>query len=300
MIIENLLIACDQRLKNNRHGKPCPNDGINNGCESCLHSIHFPTEDSPQKKYDCVHMADYYVCKYTYKYTSELIYAFDQLSDLLKRSEHLNVLSFGCGPCTDLLALDFLRHTKKFSYSSISFRGIDYNTSNVWNKVHADIMRIKNQSTDITFEYRDACEIINDLVETTWIPDIVTFQYFFSDMGKNTEPSAINEFLCKLATFANNNMREHSYIVLNDINLSTTYPSGCREYFNKLFECLHKGRFIMDFGYFHNDSQPHTYAYGHKFENNTLFFKTNSMAMYNPPSNCSSAQMLIKKDGKTT
>ena len=60
-----------------------------------------------ERKYDCVHMADFYTCKYSCRYTSELMYAIQRCVDI-QNIDKLKVLSFECGPCTDLFALDAL------------------------------------------------------------------------------------------------------------------------------------------------------------------------------------------------
>ena len=106
-MLNGLVRLCDERYQSYQcescsFGIYCPHD-----CEKCLEYIHFPQRAPSERKYDCKRMMDFYVCKYAHKYTSELIYAFLMLRDLCSK-RHLNVLSIGCGPCTDLLALDYL------------------------------------------------------------------------------------------------------------------------------------------------------------------------------------------------
>jgi hypothetical protein len=52
----------------------------------------------------------------------------------VKSSDNLKVLSFGCGPCTDLLALDCLWNTREYSYRKLEYRGVDYSEV-VWSRV---------------------------------------------------------------------------------------------------------------------------------------------------------------------
>ena len=109
MIIDTILENCDERhncKSNNRcddcsYGQFCPGD-----CAKCLEYIHYPSHaetNAPKRKYDCTHMADFYMCKYSYRYTSEIIYALEWMPSL-SSEKNLKVLSFGCGPCTDLFA----------------------------------------------------------------------------------------------------------------------------------------------------------------------------------------------------
>lgn len=98
----------------------CPGD-----CEVCLDYIHNPSHspaNATECKYDCVHMADVYACKYSCRYTSEIIYALKRCKDLWDVDE-LKVLSFGCGPCTDLFAIDYLHLQDELKYGRLEYRG---------------------------------------------------------------------------------------------------------------------------------------------------------------------------------
>ena len=50
---------------------------------------------------------------------------------------------------------------------------------------------------------------------------------------------------------------------------------------------------IYDKGHFHNNSRPKTYNYGHKFENNSLYFNVSGLDFYNPFGSCSRTQMIF-------
>jgi hypothetical protein len=237
-------------------------------------------------------MADYYVCKYACKYVSELVYAFERLRDLKDKRE-LKVLSFGCGPCTDLLALDYLRNTGVYSFSSLEYRGIDYGEV-VWSNIHQDLKSVAPANFDLQFFYSDARELVDRIAAGRWTPSLVVFQYFFSDVNKNATRQEIDAFINTFAQYANEKMGDGSYIVFNDINLSVAYGGG-REYFDRLLGCLDGGSY--DTGHFHNNTRPNTYGYGNEFSDNRLFFDTTSLSMYRPFGSCSSAQMIYKKEG---
>lgn len=304
-MIKTLLAICNARFQAQRHGKSCsectyadfcPSEYC--GCERCLELIHFPdrvADGAPARKYDCTHMADYYVCKYACKYVSELVYAFDYLRDL-KACQRINVLSFGCGPCTDLLALEYLRQKGVYSYDTLEYRGIDYGKE-VWGNIHNDIRKAYPSGTRIQFIYEDVRKVINSIYACRWVPDLVVFQYFFSDMNKNADASEISSFVNNFADYVNSKMPMNSYVVMNDINLSTAYGGG-REYFDKLLILMNNG--LYDKGHFRNNSRPNTYNYGREFEKNTLFFDTSAFGFYNPFGSCSSAQMIYKKGSEAT
>ena len=50
---------CDEQCENCSYGEFCPED-----CEKCLEYIHYPSHaetNAPKRKYDCTHMADFYM-----------------------------------------------------------------------------------------------------------------------------------------------------------------------------------------------------------------------------------------------
>ena len=79
MMLETILSKCDKRYEEPideqcvdcSYGDHCPHD-----CEKCLDFIHNPShapDGAPKRKYDCTHMADFYTCKYSCRYTSEIM-----------------------------------------------------------------------------------------------------------------------------------------------------------------------------------------------------------------------------------
>lgn len=304
-MLKTILSKCDKR--NEQKSKKqcvacsyldyCPHD-----CEKCLDYIHNPTharEGAPKRKYDCTHMADVYTCKYACRYTSEIVYALERFKDL-SDVVNLKVLSFGCGPCTDLFAIDYLHSSGVLSYQSIEYRGVDY-SKDVWTYIHQDIKEFENDNVKIKFYYQDACELIHTIAQKSWVPNLVVFQYVFSDMQKHTRAEDINAFIMKFAQYYNQKITPNTYIILNDINLGRDYGGG-REYFDKLYNKLEnsicrKGRFCNDnaksFYY------PRGYPYGAdldgEFPCNKNRFDLTQWKKYSPFDTCASAQMLIKK-----
>lgn len=304
-LLNTILTNCNNRYVHRKfeqcsdctYGKYCPHD-----CEKCLDYIHNPRHaqaDAPDRKYDCIHMADFYTCKYSCRYSSEIMYALERCNDL-RNAQELKVLSFGCGPCTDLFALDELRRNNILSFNKIEYRGVDY-SQNVWSLIHRDIGSFQNENYDIKFYYQDACDLIHTISSGSWTPDLIVFQYVFSDMQKHTDRVAINGFIDTFAEFYNTKVLPKSYIILNDINLGCEYMGG-RDFFDILKSKLrnidyHKGRFCND----HSKSSyyPRGYPYGEdsdgEFPENANRFDLTSWRAYSPFDTCASAQMIIKK-----
>lgn len=308
MMLNTILSKCNERYRQSGHeqcedcsyGQYCPHD-----CEKCLDYIHNPghaPNGAPGRKYDCTHMADFYTCKYSCRYSSEIMYALERCKDISSLSR-LKVLSFGCGPCTDLFAVDSLRKNDKLSYRSLEYRGIDY-SKQVWKWIHKDISNFQNDDMKIKFYYNDACELIHTIAQGSWIPNLIVFQYVFSDMQKHSDKTNISDFINTFAEYYNTKIQPSTYIILNDINLGCDYGGG-REYFDRLLKKLddsvyRKGRFCND-----NATSPYYprgYPYGDnsdgEFPENTNRFNLKNWKAYSPFNTCASAQMIIKKKVK--
>lgn len=89
MMLETILSKCDARYENPdceqcvdcSYGGCCPRD-----CEKYLGYIHDPShapDGAPERKYDCTHIADVYTCKYSCRYTSEIMYALESWCDTI-------------------------------------------------------------------------------------------------------------------------------------------------------------------------------------------------------------------------
>lgn len=305
-MLKTILTKCDERhsmcqgdhCEDCSYMKYCPQS-----CEKCLDYIHNPSHapaGSGKRKYDCTHMADVYTCKYSCRYTSEIVHALKRCEDI-KKVKNLRVLSFGCGPCTDLFAIDYLRKESVLTYNTLEYRGVDY-SEDVWKHVHKDVSEFNNNHRRIRFYYEDMCKIINIIAAGSWMPDLIVFQYVFSDMEKHTDTEAIKGFISTFSRFYNEKIPPNTYIIINDVNLGTRYGGG-REHFDEMLCKLddvvaRKGRFCNDNASYSN-YYTRGYPYGNdsdgEFPSNMNFFDWKSWKKYSPFDTCASAQMLIKK-----
>lgn len=305
MMLEDVLSKCDFRYKK-LEGENCENCSYSNfcphDCKKCLDYIHYPNhkpKEAPKRKYDCIRMADVYTCKYACRYTSEIMYALEGCKDLYD-VEDLKILSFGCGPCTDLFAVDCLHEQGVLFYNRLEYRGIDY-SKDVWKYIHKDIANFQSDKCKISFYYKNACDFIYTIAGAKWTPNLIVFQYVFSDMQKNMDATSITEFINVFAEYYNNKVYPGTYIILNDINLGCRYGGG-RDYFDRLLRKLEgseyrKGRFCNDNS--KSPSYPRGYTYGKdsvgEFPCNKNRFDLTPWSKYSPFDTCASAQMLIKK-----
>ena len=272
------------------YGKCCPRD-----CQSCLQYVHFPQNAPAPRKYDCIHMADCYYCKYAYKYASEMVYGLNCFAEI-RDKEKLKIMSVGCGPCTELAAVDYLRNKGVLNYDQLNYRGIDP-LGEVWQPIWNDI--IDYFGDGIRFYPNDILQLVDIIVQKKWVPDVLIFQYVFSDMYKHSDEKQIVQFIDKLASFLNSYNQEPIYILCNDINLSKSMGGG-REFFDLLESKIQTPKIVKRM-HFNNVNKERHYEYGGQYDSSELVFNMISDEIrnaYNPFESCASAQMLIKKERK--
>lgn len=297
MLLYNLIEKCSYRDEFQANHEQCMDcsygDCCPHNCQNCLQYVHYPDRAPILRKYDCVHMADCYYCKYAYTYASEIVYGLSNFPEM-RCLDTLKIMSIGCGPCTELAAIDYLQQTGWFNYNKLQYIGIDPLES-VWKSIWKDI--IEYFGTGIEFYSADVLQFIDDIVRQNWVPNVIVFQYVFSDMYKHSDENEIIEFIDKLASFLNSYGDDSIYILCNDINLSKTRGGG-REFFNILESKIDNPKYVKKL-HFNNSKKLSHYEYGDEYNNNALIFDdipNNIKNAYEPFESCASAQILIKKE----
>lgn len=299
MLLYDLIEKCSQRDKfqdeheqceDCSYGECCPRD-----CQSCLQYVHFPQNAPTPRKYDCVHMADCYYCKYAYKYASEIVYGLRRFNEI-KNKKELKIMSVGCGPCTELAAVDYLKAQGVLNFEKLQYRGIAP-LEGVWKHIWNDVREYYGDG--IQFYPKDILQLVDIIVKHSWVPDVLIFQYVFSDMYKHSDEEEIIQFINKLADFLNSYEEKSIYILCNDINL-TKSKGGGREFFDILESKINKPKIVKK-RHFDNINRERHYEYGEQYNSNVLVFDDISDEIknaYSPFESCASAQILIKRERK--
>lgn len=290
-MISKLTSLCCDRYKSSKcwscsYRKNCPHD-----CGKCLHYIHTPSAAPAPRKYDCGHMMDYYVCKYSHKYMSELCYALKRLKDL-HDIDRLKVLSVGCGPCTDLMALNYLQKNNEYSFSSLDYRGVEINPR-IWKKTYDDIRAVKPENYSFSIIDSDICKYVDVLLKEEWHPNLIILQYVFSDMQKHSLQDDISHMINAMGQFIDK-CPENTYIICNDINLSKKWNGG-REFFDDLHNAITSNTMYSQM-HFNNSNKSGHYNYGDEYPSNKLLLApAQKLEPFEPYTSCASAQIIIKK-----
>ena len=93
-------------------------------CQSkCLNEIYqHDTNPSGRLLYNCNKLVHHYLYRQLDKQASEMLVALREINDIISSFSEFNVISLGCGPCTELVALDYYNqengYNKNINYTS--------------------------------------------------------------------------------------------------------------------------------------------------------------------------------------
>ena len=297
-LIEEVVKYCHQEYINSEcdncnHDGACP--GKSNGnCKSCLEEVHYPTKyPNGKKDYDCIRMLQFYVCDYTAKYASEILYLMRK-SVALRKIDNYHVVSIGCGGCPDLMAFETYCHLEK-NWKSVSYKGIDVNKK--WSSIHEVIKNYKTSTLRKTrFKYIDA---VTEEYSAISDANVIVLQYVISHFYNTGQIDKISSFFDKLIKKIIVYKQEGKPLVvlINDVNSN----KRGRDYFNILINKLKNAGFHGNSSryYFNYNIQNEYQRYGTMHKTNRVIYKMPQyLNTYEPWKECSSAQLLIEVWGE--
>lgn len=126
-----------------------------NNCNNCLAYIHLIS--TKKEHYSCEKITYNYILKYGYKFVSEMAWAFYAIKNRFNTNDHIDILSVGCGPSTELYgALAIFNNN-----ISINYYGFDLN--DIWKPIqYYNISALQNCS--ITYLNCDFLRYIKAMV----------------------------------------------------------------------------------------------------------------------------------------
>lgn len=288
-MIQALTSYCDERfIVSDERCDNCINQ-CQGGCEQCLDAIHFSRVDRP---YNCSNIVYFYTNKYCYKYSSEIDILMSKLKSL-KHYDSFDVLSIGCGPCTELVGVH--RCMNRSGYNK-PLTYVAFEMNKIWEPVHSFYKQyFSNDGPNrLRISYTDACQSIPrlNLDALEWRPNILILQYVLSDMNKAKMP--IRTFIDSLMDNVISHMPLFSYVIINDIN-----HWKARQWFDYLETKFSDKYKVWRYkGHFSNNNRK-AYEYGTLHPSNRLSCTIDRTigVKYNPWNFCSSAHLVLKKRG---
>lgn len=215
MLIDDVIEFCDLEYQNEeciQCNSKIVCDMNCNGCKQCLDDIHYHY-NRYRDFYDCEKLLDYYVCRYSYKYCSEIIYALNELD--LSKYPYFHILSLGCGAAPDLMAFDYMRYRHKILYW-----GVDKNTylekihNFIENEYGKDSVRFYRNIDVLTYFETHTLENCNILV----IQYLISF--FYNDIGVNGLKKWFEQLANNIVKYKTQNTP--MLIVINDVDSINT------------------------------------------------------------------------------
>lgn len=297
MLINDIICYCDTEYRHANTGVRCHNcqhtDGCPGICKKCLEEIHYPFEYPNGKRYyDCPQLINFYVCDYSYKYTSEILYLLPK-SEALKEISEYHLLSIGCGACPDLMA--FEAHIQNNDYDkTVTYRGIDNNP--LWMPVHNQIQQYR--SNIITYTNLQT-EDVFEFLEHYAVGDInvLVLQYIISALYLANGQDPINRLfdLAIESVVMHRNPAEPFVIIISDVNSNNLGRDLFVNMRDKLSEAGYHGKcngFYFDGRHIHNNFQ----RYGTKHDTSVAMpaDMAEKYQQYEPWQFCTSAQLLIE------
>lgn len=295
MLIDHIIECCDREYKSSEYDKVCLNCNhickCSGGCKKCLEEVHFPYKyPNGKKDYDCTNLLNFYMCDYTYKYTSEILYLL-QKSTIAKQFEYFNIMSIGCGGCPDLMAFEIFVN-EYCPDTQIGYWGIDRNL--LWKSIHNNVISYcDNVNIKTGFKYDDVLSLVGK--EPIKATNVIVLQYFLSHLYNTQQITERSNFYDNLIKNVIDYRSENTpfLIMINDVN--STYRG--RDYFEELCDKLTQSDYQIKCQkyYFDYRIQNDKQRYGSRHnENGILFDIPREIDFYEPWKVCSSAQMLIE------
>ncbi len=149
-LINEVVSFCDSEYQNHICRGCISEQSCKKDCKNCLDDLHYH-RNNIRDDYSCEHLLDYYMCRYSYKYCSEIMYALNNID--LSKYPYFHILSLGCGGSPDLMAFDYINSSKLIKY-----KGFDIN--NYWSKIHNFISRTC-EKINIDTEYYRNYDVLN-------------------------------------------------------------------------------------------------------------------------------------------
>jgi len=279
--------TCDSRC--NHPSGSCNDNNLN--CKKCSEEVHFSETCSGanfRSKYNCQKFVYYYTCRYSWKYCSEIMYAFDNVD--LSKYEKYSVLSIGCGQSPDLMALEQMNRTAQ---KIISYKGYDINP--YWTNIHSEIHNYCHQKKNIhcRYELNDVFEVLENNVDIS--TNIIVISYFLSsipDAERHIKARLLFDLIISKILAHKGN--EPVVIIMNDIDHNTK----ARDYFDVLIAGLKQAKCHMNVQKKHFKNRSKDYGDGsiiHCSSGNKFYnIPDNVKDSYHCAINCTSAQCIIE------
>ena len=277
-LLSKMIDYCNQMYSNCQCNE-CTGQNCTHNCKECLDDIHFH-HNRIRSKYDCEKLMYYYLCRYSYKYCSEIIYALERVD--LNRYPYFNILSLGCGGAADLMAFDYCFQ----NYEGVFYHGVDINT--YWNDIHSKIEELyPNASFSTGFDVKhDIPTLSSESYNVVIIEYLISYLY---SRGSSVVSNLFDDIIEYIVS--NKTHDSPMLIIINDVDSINTG----RDTFKRLAEKLEDLGYDITVQKFRFKSDAY-YSGSTQYPSNQNLFECvwEFKQKYCVPLSCESAQMIIE------
>lgn len=204
----NSCVPCTNNCPNNHYCKA--NGGQMSKCNLCI--FHILWARHPSFTYGCPKITYHYALRFFNRFASEIAYIINSIKpDYFKDKTKLNVVSFGCGPGSEVYG--FIQALRmKAPHVVLDYQGYDQNK--IWKNVQ-DISKAKLSQSGHHIEFYSN-DMFNDFVGFNGDGvDLLVMNYLLSDVQKfSNNVGQMEQFLSSVGFFViMNNVRN---ILFND------------------------------------------------------------------------------------
>jgi len=255
--------------------------GCYNNCVDCLGKIFYDPIHR-HRKYECLPITYTYVERFTDTFASEVYRILDNHDYIFNDIEEKNILSLGCGPATELIAIEKIMRDKSIN-APCHYAGFDKN--DIWSSVWNFIIQIF-QSNHISVAFQNVLLLPdNSLLQNT---KLLILNHVVSDVYKHSKyPSADTyNFLQTDITQIIHQMPSDSFILISDANSNRMGRDEIERWVNNSSITQ-----IIDIGCFENFKYPDRA----KFYSAAAKVRQDRSSVFTNNQVCQSAYVLLKK-----
>lgn len=268
-----------------------PSGKCSGSCLKCSEEVNFHKTDG-RTDYDCQKFMYYYVCRYSWKYCSEIIYALEQID--LSAYPAFNILSIGCGGAPDLMAFEEVRPA--WDTTEIFYKGYDMNP--YWNPIHRAIEQytLSTETIDAKFINRDIFDVLRHGKPAVRHYNVIVLEYLLSHfpLPLNNRVYWANILFSQLIEIVLSNRMDDSpfLFIINDIDHYDVRPL-----FDIVLDKLNDAGYHFSYQKVHFKCRNSDYKDGSEqyySDQNKFIIPDEIKDDFNCAINCTSAQLIVE------
>lgn len=266
-----------------------PSGRCSGSCLKCSEEVNYHRAGG-RTDYDCQKFMYYYVCRYSWKYCSEIMYALEQID--LSNYPAYNILSIGCGGAPDLMAFEEMMSA--WDTKNIFYEGYDINP--LWFPIHraAEQYTLSTQYTHAELIIKDIFDALRDGELVTHNYNVIVLEYLLSHFPPRDRADWASELFDELLQNVLPNRLDKSpfLLLINDID-----HFQVRDCFDMLLQKLSDKGYYGSYKRKHFSNRSHDYNDGsiqYSTWNNRFPIPETMKDTFNCAINCTSAQLIVE------